>query len=106
MGSVRSEMPIYCVTQLACRWNAACFLSCDWTCASAGALAHSSRSVLCNLMLRVHHCVECPQCRTRYLPGSSPYDNGSDLISLTEEGLAGWILYCSCGLPRACSEGR
>ncbi len=55
-------------------------------------------------MLRVRHCVECPKCRTRYLPGSSPYDNGSYLIPLIENGLSGWILYCSCACPRASSE--
>lgn len=31
-------------------------------------------------MPRVRYCVECPKCRTRYLPSSSPYRNGSYLI--------------------------
>src|SRR6516225_3562353 len=63
------------------------------------------RSVACQ-MPRVRHCVECPKCRTRYLPGSSPYDNGSYLMPLTANGLLGWILYCSCDSPRASSEWR
>ena len=57
-------------------------------------------------MLRVRHCLECPKCRTRYLPGSSPYDNGSYLVPITEIASSGWILYCSCGFPAACSEWR
>jgi hypothetical protein len=59
-----------------------------------------------NLMQRVRHCVECPKCGTRYLPGSSPYDNGSYLVPITEVALSGWILYCSCGFPPASSEWR
>ena len=59
-----------------------------------------------NFMLRVRHCLECPKCRTRYMPGSSPYDNGSYLVPIAENGLSGWILYCSCGSPRASSEWR
>jgi hypothetical protein len=65
-----------------------------------------NQGVLCNLMLRVRHCVECPKCRTRYLPGSSPYNNGSYLMSLTANGSTGWILYCSCSSPRTRSEWR
>lgn len=57
-------------------------------------------------MLRVRHCVECPKCRTRYLPGSSPYDNGSYLVPIAEGGLSGWTLYCSCTLQRSRSEWR
>jgi hypothetical protein len=35
-------------------------------------------------MVRVRHCVECPKCHTRYLPGFTPYRNGSYLIPLTK----------------------
>jgi hypothetical protein len=44
------------------------------------------------------HCVECPKCLTRYLPGFSPYRNGSYLMPA--EGFADeWMLYCACGRP-------
>jgi hypothetical protein len=56
------------------------------------------------MTLRVRHCVECPECLTRYLVGFSPYRNGSYLkpasAGLTEE----WTLYCSCGRPAVCSK--
>lgn len=55
-------------------------------------------------MPRVRHCVECPKCLTRYLPGSSPYGNGSYLMPLTENFSAGWMLYCSCSVPHASSQ--
>ncbi len=48
---------------------------------------------------RVRHCVECPKCLTRYLPGSSPYRNGSCLMPLAEGFAAEWTLYCACGRP-------
>lgn len=73
----------------------------SWRC---GVRQLQVESCSCNLMLRVRHCLECPKCRTRYFPGSSPYDNGSYLMPRTEIGLSGWILYCSCGSPRALSE--
>jgi hypothetical protein len=44
-------------------------------------------------MLHVRHCVECPECHTRYLPGSSPYDNGFYLKPFTDEGCPNG--YCS-----------
>ena len=55
-------------------------------------------------MLRVRHCIECPKCHTRYLPGSSPYPNGSYLVPLTASLSAGCILYCSCSRPHICSQ--
>jgi hypothetical protein len=55
-------------------------------------------------MLRVRHCVECPKCRTRYLPGFSPYRNGSYLMPLRDGLSAEWILYCSCSNPHAWSR--
>jgi hypothetical protein len=62
------------------------------------------QTVISILMYRVRHCVECPKCRTRYLPGFSPYRNGSYLIPLTAHSASGWILYCSCGKPPASSQ--
>jgi hypothetical protein len=51
------------------------------------------------MVLRVRSCVECPNCRTRYLPGCSPYSNGSYLMPLVEGFTNEWTLYCSCGRP-------
>jgi hypothetical protein len=47
----------------------------------------------------VRHCVECPKCLTRYLPGFSPYRNGSYLMPLAEGFADEWTLYCACGRP-------
>lgn len=55
-------------------------------------------------MLRVRHCIECPKCHTRYLPGSSPYRNGSYLMPLNKSSSAGWILYCSCSGSHTSSQ--
>jgi len=57
-------------------------------------------------MLRVRHCVECPKCHTRYLPGSSPYRNGSYLIPLAKRFSSGCLLYCSCRNPPVCSQWK
>jgi hypothetical protein len=62
------------------------------------------QTVVSIFMSRVRHCVECPKCRTRYLPSFSPYRNGSYLIPLTAHGASGWILYCSCRMPPASSQ--
>lgn len=48
---------------------------------------------------RVRHCVECPRCRTRYLIGFSPYENGSYLEPVSAGCWGEWILHCSCGTP-------
>jgi len=53
---------------------------------------------------RIRHCVECPKCRTRYLPGRSPYQNGSFLLPLVEGFTEEWTLYCSCGSPAISSQ--
>jgi hypothetical protein len=45
----------------------------------------------------VRHCVECPTCRTRYLIGFSPYDNGSYLVPRFDVDSAEYRLYCACG---------
>ena len=51
------------------------------------------------MAFRVRHCVECPKCLTRYLPGFSPYCNGSYLMPLAEGFAHEWTLYCACGRP-------
>jgi hypothetical protein len=53
---------------------------------------------------RVRHCVECPKCLTRYLPGFSPYRNGSYLMPLAEGFAEEWMLYCACGRPSISSR--
>ena len=53
---------------------------------------------------RLRHCVECPECRTRYLIGFSPYGNGSYLVSVGTESAAEYKLVCSCCRPPACSR--
>ena len=53
---------------------------------------------------RVRHCVECPKCLTRYLPGFSPYRNGSYLMPLAEGFADEWTLYCVCGRPAISSR--
>ncbi len=55
---------------------------------------------------RVRQCVECPKCRTRYLPAFSPYRNGSYLMPLTTDFPGEWTLYCSCTKPAAPSRWR
>jgi hypothetical protein len=48
---------------------------------------------------RFRHCVECPECSTRYLVGFSPYGNGSYLVSLRAESAEEYKLVCSCCRP-------
>ena len=50
-------------------------------------------------MSRIRHCVECPNCLTRYLIGSSPCRNGSRLVSCLSGDEGVHILFCSCGRP-------
>jgi len=47
----------------------------------------------------VRHCVECPQCRTRYLVAFNPYRNGSYLVPLVAGPGQEYILYCACARP-------
>jgi hypothetical protein len=54
--------------------------------------------------LRVRHCIECPECLTRYLVGFSPYRNGSYLMPMVDGFSEEWTLYCSCGRPAVCSR--
>jgi hypothetical protein len=58
------------------------------------------------LTRRFRHCVECPQCHTRYVMGFSPYDNGSYLTALHHELTEEWVLYCSCAAPIVSSRWR
>lgn len=55
---------------------------------------------------RIRHCVECPECRTRYLIGFSPYSNGSWLVSLPSNALEEYRLFCSCCRPAVCSAWK
>lgn len=48
-------------------------------------------------MPRIRHCVECPNCRTRYLIAFSPYSNGAYLVPLVDGSRDEYILYCCCG---------
>jgi hypothetical protein len=48
---------------------------------------------------RIRHCVECPNCGTRYLIGSSPYNNGAYIVSSLSGQAEEHTLYCSCGRP-------
>jgi hypothetical protein len=53
---------------------------------------------------RLRHCVECPECCTRYLIGFSPYRNGTYLVSVVSEAARDYWLFCSCSRPRVCSR--
>jgi|SRR5579863_6020302 len=53
---------------------------------------------------RVRHCVECPECCTRYLIGFSPYLNGAYLVSFVSETSEEYKLICSCRRPAVCSR--
>lgn len=55
---------------------------------------------------RLRHCVECAECRTRYLIGFSPYDNGSYLVPPSAESGAEYKLVCSCCRPPVCSRWK
>jgi hypothetical protein len=63
-----------------------------------------NQTVVSIFISRVRPCVERPKCHTRYLPGFSPYRNGSYLIPLAAHFASGWILYCSCRMPPASSQ--
>ena len=47
-------------------------------------------------MSRIRHCVECPNCRTRYLLSFRRYANGSYLVSTLIGSVEEYALYCSC----------
>jgi hypothetical protein len=46
---------------------------------------------------RIRHCVECWNCRTRYVIGFSPYRNRSHIVSQPWEGVDLLRLHCFCG---------
>jgi hypothetical protein len=53
---------------------------------------------------RLRHCVECPECGTRYLIGFSPYRNGSYLVSFVTDSSEEYKLLCCCRRPAVCSR--
>src|SRR5580658_1332203 len=55
---------------------------------------------------RIRHCIECPNCLTRYLVAFSPYDNGSCVVSTVAGFSEEYILCCSCGRPPVLSRWR
>lgn len=48
-------------------------------------------------MPRLRHCLECPNCKTRYLISLSPFKNGSYVVTVTYGSCEEYILHCSCG---------
>ncbi len=48
---------------------------------------------------RIRHCVECPECHTRYMIGFSTYQNGTLPLRRREENSERYTLLCSCGEP-------
>lgn len=54
--------------------------------------------------LRIRHCIECPECRTRYVIGLSPYGNGAYLLAQCEGTCERYTLLCSCGEPFSISR--
>jgi hypothetical protein len=50
---------------------------------------------------RRRHCVECPNCHTRYIIGFSPFGNGSYIVARSEDA-AIHFLFCSCGAESDC----
>ena len=71
---------------------------------SAMLLSRALLNIVLSSMSRVRYRVECPKCHTRYLPGSTPYRNGSYLLPLVEGLADDWTLYCSCGRPHSSSR--
>lgn len=55
---------------------------------------------------RIRHCVECPNCSTRYLVGFSPYGNGSYVMPAASESSDEYTLSCFCKKPPLCTRGR
>ena len=66
---------------------------------AVGGQTHLHLAQAHDMASRVRHCVECPKCFTRYLPGFSPYRNGSYLLPMVEGFADEWTLYCACGRP-------
>lgn len=55
---------------------------------------------------RIRHCAQCPQCRTWYILGFSPYRNGAALVQAIPDSSEEYILYCSCVRPPFVSRWR
>lgn len=55
---------------------------------------------------RLRHCVECPECCTRYLIGFSPYGNGSRLRPVASGAAEEYQLVCWCCRPPVCSQWK
>lgn len=47
-------------------------------------------------MPRIRHCVECPNCRTRYLIAFNPYSNGAHISPMADGTREEYILHCCC----------
>lgn len=58
------------------------------------------------MSIRIRHCVECPECRTRYLIAFSPYRNRSYLVPVIVGSSEEFILYCSCKRPSIVSRWK
>jgi hypothetical protein len=56
------------------------------------------------MSFRFRHCIECPICKTRYLVGFSPYDNGSLVFPSVTGETDDWVLYCACQTPHVTQE--
>jgi hypothetical protein len=57
-------------------------------------------------MSRIRHCVECPNCLTRYLISFNPYSNGAYLRPVVNGCCDEYILYCSCRRGTGVSSWR
>src|SRR5207253_10934806 len=51
------------------------------TCADADDSYSRYNAALNGMPYRLHRCVECPKCHTRYIMGANPYGNGSYIVS-------------------------
>ena len=48
------------------------------------------------MSIRIRSCVECPKCHTRYVIGSSPFPNGSYIVTQPSATPDLLRLYCIC----------
>lgn len=58
------------------------------------------------MSVRIRHCVECPECLTRYLIAFSPYRNRSYLVPKMVGSSEEFTLYCSCKRPSVASQWK
>jgi len=54
----------------------------------------------------LRHCVECRNCRTRYLLAFSLFRNGSYLVRIPASCPTEYTLYCTCQTPAISSRHR